>query len=159
MMQERLLVKRRHLSKLMDKAKRRAERLGLPFDLTLDYLTEYAPEFCPVFGTQLLWGPGAKVRPGKAEDNSPSIDRLFPEKGYVKGNVAVISNRANSIKSNATYKELYKVADWLHTKEKEITSRGYARPPSYVDPAFTYVGRPTHVVVVNDARAREEGGY
>jgi hypothetical protein len=36
-----------------------------------------------------------------------------PAKGYVKGNVAVISTRANRIKSNATYKEIQMVADWV----------------------------------------------
>jgi hypothetical protein len=39
-------------------------------------------------------------------DNSPSLDRIVPEKGYVAGNIRVISQRANRIKSNATVEEL-----------------------------------------------------
>jgi hypothetical protein len=143
-----MTIKRRHLSKLLDKAKRRARRLNIPFDLTLDYMINYAPDYCPVFNTALLWGPGSKRRPGKPENNSPSIDRLMPERGYVQGNIAIISTRANSIKSDATCKELYKVADWLHAKEKEITQRGYAKPPKFTDPAFTYTARPTEVVIL-----------
>ena len=49
-------------------------------------------------------------------DNSPSIDRLIPELGYIKGNVNVISLRANIIKNNATKDELIKIANWMESK-------------------------------------------
>jgi hypothetical protein len=39
-------------------------------------------------------------------DNSYSLDRIDSNKGYVKGNVWVISRRANVIKNNATLEEL-----------------------------------------------------
>lgn len=42
-----------------------------------------------------------------------SLDRIVPSLGYVPGNVAVISHRANRIKSDATADELRAVADWL----------------------------------------------
>jgi hypothetical protein len=44
-----------------------------------------------------------------AHDNSPSLDRIIPELGYVKGNIMVISHKANTIKSNANIEELEKV--------------------------------------------------
>ncbi len=34
------------------------------------------------------------------------MDRLDPAKGYVAGNVIVVSNKANTIRSNATIDEL-----------------------------------------------------
>lgn len=46
-------------------------------------------------------------------DDSPSIDRIIPELGYTKGNIRVISNRANLLKSNATIEELQKVINDL----------------------------------------------
>ena len=49
-------------------------------------------------------------------DDSPSIDRLIPELGYIKGNVNVISLRANIIKNNATKDELIKIANWMESK-------------------------------------------
>ena len=41
--------------------------------------------------------------------DSPSLDRIFPESGYTKGNVRVISWRANWIKNNSTIEEIEKL--------------------------------------------------
>ena len=49
----------------------------------------------------------------KGRRTSPSLDKINPDKGYMKGNVAFISTKANSIKSDATPKEVIKVAKWL----------------------------------------------
>jgi hypothetical protein len=48
------------------------------------------------------------IQPGqdKPTDNSPSLDKIIPSLGYVRGNVQVISQRANSIKRDATLAEL-----------------------------------------------------
>lgn len=45
-------------------------------------------------------------------NNAPSIDRFDNNKGYEKGNVAVISWRANNLKRDATLDELQKVVKW-----------------------------------------------
>jgi hypothetical protein len=42
----------------------------------------------------------------KGLGNIPSLDRIRPERGYTKGNIWVISNRANTLKNNATLEEL-----------------------------------------------------
>jgi len=51
------------------------------------------PEFCPVLGIKIV--PGRQGKGKATEDNSPSLDKFIPEKGYVPGNIAVISWRAN----------------------------------------------------------------
>ena len=61
-----------------------------------------------MLGIELTFGGTQRVSP-----TSASIDKIDPNKGYVIGNVAVISNKANIIKSNATADEIRKVADWL----------------------------------------------
>lgn len=49
---------------------------------------------------------------------SPSLDRLDSSKGYVKGNVRVISKRANQLKNNATVEEMRMVlADLIRLQE------------------------------------------
>lgn len=89
-------------------AKQRAKKRGQPFEIEVGDII--IPPCCPVLGIPLKRGtsPGGK-------DASPSLDCIVPSKGYVRGNIAVISNRANRIKSNATPDELTRVRDWLLT--------------------------------------------
>lgn len=65
---------------------------------------------CPVFGVPFAYGRRVDR---EAHPNSPSLDRIDPIKGYVVGNIAVISWRANAVKRDATIKELEAVAAWL----------------------------------------------
>jgi hypothetical protein len=64
------------------------------------------PSKCPVLGIPLMPNIGG----GRQDDHSPTLDRIIPGKGYVPGNVVVVSWRANRIKSDATIEELKKVA-------------------------------------------------
>ena len=96
---------------LLTHARGRAKRKGLAFDLTEEDVV--VPEFCPVLGIRLEWGVGRRASRNHA---SPSLDRLDPGKGYVKGNVYVISNRANHLKNNGTARELRLIADYIERK-------------------------------------------
>ena len=110
-------TKRGHVGKLLANAKVRAKKKKLNFDLDLDYLESITTDKCPVFKTKFIWG---RYNGRKKILECPSLDRIIPELGYVKHNVVFISNRANSIKNDATERELYDVADWLHEKTKEV---------------------------------------
>jgi hypothetical protein len=90
---------------LFRNARARARKKGIPFSIELTDVV--IPEHCPILGYSL------KVGVGKAYDYSPSIDRIDPTKGYTRGNVWVISHRANTIKSDATPSELRRVATIL----------------------------------------------
>jgi hypothetical protein len=101
----------------MAKVRERAKEKNLPNDLDIDFLESIATEKCPVFGITFVWGQTGN---GRDDKWGPSLDRVIPELGYVKGNVVFISVLANNIKQNVTEKELYAVADWLHDKRKEV---------------------------------------
>ena len=81
-------------------ARCRAKRLGIPFDLTLTDMPGI-PERCPILGIELKIGASKGMT-----RNSPSLDRIRLELGYVKGTVRVISRRANLLKNDATIEEL-----------------------------------------------------
>ena len=80
--------------------KARARKANLPFDLEESDLI--IPDVCPVLGIPLKgW-----LQNTKAEANSPSIDRIVSAKGDVKGNVQIISWRANKLRADASVQEL-----------------------------------------------------
>lgn len=94
-------------SRLLSLTKYRAQKRDIVFNLTLEDVA--IPDFCPVLGLPLYRNSGGRAQ----GPNSPTVDRVDPDKGYVKGNVRVISARANAIKSNATPEELLRVAAYF----------------------------------------------
>jgi hypothetical protein len=89
--------------KIFMNLKGRAKAKNIIFDLTLEDIV--IPDVCPILKIPLI--------PFSASDNSPSVDRLIPELGYIKGNINIISNRANRIKSDASLNEIKAIYDWL----------------------------------------------
>lgn len=91
------------------RARARGRKAGMAATITATDLSW--PEFCPVLGLKLDYTtPRGTRAPNFA--NAPSLDRWDNTKGYVPGNVFVISLRANSLKSNALAGELEAVADY-----------------------------------------------
>ena len=89
---------------LFNLAKQRAKRKGIEFTIQVEdvVLTTH----CPVFGGEFIWGKGIN-------DFSPSLDRIDSSKGYVPGNVAVISYLANKLKSSATNTQLKQIIEYV----------------------------------------------
>ena len=98
-----------YLSKMLSRAKQRAKKAEVPFELSVHDIQ--IPEKCPVLGIPLVFG-NSQGRP-QPEDTSPSLDRIVPELGYVPGNVAVISTRANRVKNDSTLDELRMLVEWM----------------------------------------------
>ncbi len=90
---------------LIRAAKKRAELRGTEFSLVETDIT--IPEFCPILGIPLKKGEG------KLWANSPTLDEIIPTMGYKKGNVQVISSKANTMKHNATPEELLRFSKWV----------------------------------------------
>lgn len=100
---------------LFTSTRTRARRQNQRFNLTIDDFL--IPPTCPVLGIPLN---GLR---GKRTNNTPSIDKLVPELGYIKGNVRVISWRANRLKSNASLSELELLVRYMreHNENKTKT--------------------------------------
>ncbi len=96
---------RNHEQSLVTTAKARAKKFGVAFNIVAGDI--YIPDVCPVLGIKLF------RTPNKRTDNTPSLDRINPAKGYVKGNIKIISWRANRLKCDASFEEIERLYDYL----------------------------------------------
>lgn len=86
-----------------------AKDKGLPFTITRQDMIDIAVDVCPVLGIALRYGGG--VGRGARHD-SPSLDRIIPDCGYVPENIHVLSLKANTMKSNGTPTDHAKLVAW-----------------------------------------------
>jgi hypothetical protein len=96
---------RSQTNKMVVKARQRARKKQLDFNINQEYVRSLVVSHCPIFGIPLEWSCYRENSNGTLP-NSPSLDRIDPTKGYVKGNLWIISHKANVIKNNATHEEL-----------------------------------------------------
>lgn len=96
--------RRKPENRMLNRARARAKANGIDFNLDIEDIN--IPTHCPLLGIELYIAEGLK----SVKDHSASLDRINSAKGYVKGNVWVISHRANTMKSNATLAEMEMLA-------------------------------------------------
>lgn len=87
---------------MMRGVKKRVREKG--YESNIDLSDIVIPEYCPIF-------PWIKLELGGG-DSAPTLDRIDNGIGYIKGNVQVISYRANRMKSDANRDELVALGDW-----------------------------------------------
>jgi hypothetical protein len=93
-------------------AKHRAKLKGLEFNIKPSDIV--LPKYCPVFPEiELIRNDGVH------KDNSPSLDRIDNNKGYVKGNVKVISNKANILKGDGSIEDLERIIVYMKSSLQE----------------------------------------
>lgn len=88
-------------------SKYRSAKKNIPFDLIPEDIE--VTLVCPVLGFKLEYGGG------KNNDKGPSLDRFIPSLGYTKGNVRIISNRANTLKRDGTVSEMRKILKYMES--------------------------------------------
>lgn len=95
------------IPQILSNAKIRAKENNVPFNLTTKYLREILPKdmICPIFKVKMTKFQNNKGE-AKRHKHSPSIDRIIGDKGYVEGNVIIVSDIANRIKTDSTMEEL-----------------------------------------------------
>ena len=92
--------------RIYNRAKSRAKRKGL--DFTIEISDIIIPYKCPILGVPFIYSDS---------DYTYSIDRIDSSKGYIKGNIIIMSNKANRIKNNATKREIELVLNFLNSYE------------------------------------------
>jgi len=109
---------------LFESALYRAKARSIPFSIDLEDVK--IPTHCPVLGIPLSFF-GHK-------NNIPTLDKVHPMLGYVKGNVCVISFRANRIKTDATLDELLQVTAYVqqHSLPTVDCPAGWTDGPKWV---------------------------
>jgi|TARA_R110000868_G_scaffold24961_2_gene97655 hypothetical protein len=95
-------------------SKRRARLKNLAFNLSSDYLEKIFPKtcICPILGYKMKV---ANINLGKL---SPTLDRINPRLGYVKGNVEFVTNIANLMMTSATGRDIKKFVKWATKRYK-----------------------------------------
>lgn len=92
---------------LFHHAKHRAKTKRLEFNLTKEDII--IPNTCPIFGVPLNF---------ENKNNVPTLDRIDSNKGYIKGNIQVISFKANRLKNNGSIEEFKKIINYMETHQK-----------------------------------------
>lgn len=109
---------------LLRGAKARAAEKGIDFELDSDFIKSIWTDVCPILGIPLFSAVYDSAPRGqsksKPHDNSPTLDRIDPLKGYTKDNVVIMSYRANMIKNCGSAEEHYRIAQWME-QIKQLT--------------------------------------
>jgi hypothetical protein len=90
---------------MLSDARKRAKIKNIEFSLTNNDIK--IPSHCPILGMELLQGSGHRL------PNSPSLDRIDNSKGYIRGNIMVISFRANALKNDGIIDEFRKIIQYM----------------------------------------------
>ena len=92
---------------MLASARHRAKVKQLEFNITMEDII--IPDICPI---TLL--PIERERVGRKGPgiNSPTLDRIDNSKGYIKGNIRVISYRANQKKSDLSLDEIKRLYEY-----------------------------------------------
>ena len=107
----KVYYRRKLENRMLNGARARAKKAGRDFNITIEDIV--VPEFCPLLNIPLFIADGRT----SVKSNSASLDRIDSTKGYIKGNVWVISMKANTMKSNSTLDEFILMADnWKFLK-------------------------------------------
>lgn len=94
---------------ILNSTRSRAKERGIEFNLEIEDII--IPDICPVLDIPLKFSDKGR------EENTPSIDRLNNDLGYIKGNVHIISWRANRLKNNQTIVEVRAILKYMEENE------------------------------------------
>lgn len=101
------------VSGLYRNARNRAKAQGVPFTITLQWIMANLSDTCPVLGIKMRSFKGKQG----VSDNSWTLDKFEPTKGYTPENSTIISGKANRIKSDASTAEVRALLAWMESRK------------------------------------------
>ena len=95
------------IPQMLSNSRIRAQKKSIPHTIDASYLEKIWPKDnkCPVLGNKFEMG----YKNGKSKNLSPSLDRIIPKKGYVYGNLVIVSDIVNRLKSDAKLEDMEKI--------------------------------------------------
>ena len=109
-MEARYSTVENHLKRKLSRLKERSKRYNIPFDLTYEDLLEQLNKqnrLCFYTDEPLTFYEYKKIPNRRL---APSVDKVIPHKGYVRGNIVWCIDRINSIKYDVTLDEM---KEWM----------------------------------------------
>jgi hypothetical protein len=116
-----------HVADILKGVRKRAKKRKLEFSLRTKDIKKLLSSNCPILGIKYeLNKTGLKWGNKEGQNNwatSLSVDRIDNNKGYIQGNIILVSSMANAIKNQATPDQIQKVATFYKKlyNEKGIT--------------------------------------
>jgi hypothetical protein len=98
-----------HKEKMIGWARYRHKYGGYPSEFDLTEADFDWPELCPALGIKLRY----EAQRSRNADDAPTIDRINSSLGYVRGNVQILSRKANRIKNDGSPEEVMRVAMFM----------------------------------------------
>ena len=100
------------IPQILSNAKIRAKYKNIEFNIDTKYLKSIFPKdnMCPVLNVHFKFGYMNEDK--KNKDYAPSLDRILPEKGYVRGNLIFVCNIVNRVKSDSSIEILEKTLNF-----------------------------------------------
>lgn len=90
---------------LWKNSKGRANRAGIEHTIEIEDIV--IPNLCPILQIPLFCSKG------QPSPNSPTLDRIDNTKGYIPGNISVISHRANSNKGSMSITDVERLLNYM----------------------------------------------
>lgn len=95
--------------KLLSHAKGRARKHNIPINIGINFLQNIVEQnsYCPVTKEKFVVGNRT------CKPNSRTIDRIYPEKGYIEENILIVSHKANTVKNSNSFYDLINIVSYI----------------------------------------------
>ena len=113
----RLQYKIDPIPQMLSNSRIRAKKNSWEHNINTEYLRKIWPKdnICPVLRVKFLMG----YKMGQSKNLAPSLDRIDSTKGYIYGNISVVSDIVNRVKSDVSMDLLEKIYDYYVRKQKK----------------------------------------